>query len=464
MFHNSSKNKIFLLLLLIMQIFSSCIDEQKDIAPLMKVQENGDLVKFYQKKLIEFNSKEINDSNLYSFFTELPLKLFEKLEITGSAYGELQEILLYQEDRMQTYINELDTLQALRSVSITSIINGHVNPKFKNIDTIKLSGTNRKGNWIQDHFLVSRAGDSIILVLEPILFKKNKFYGKELEQSSYLEDYEIISSRIGFPIEGGNLLVGDDFLLIGKDVVDYLSLFFNSEISKKIGLFDKLSKYQKTLENEERTFIGDSLITKIIQKILVPQNDKEIILINQKGIRHDLTNLKYEQNYKNGFVLDPYDVRHHIDYFITLGGRDKDSLNILFLGEFENIDKDTSNERDKVFGEIKAWRTELKKELERKFKVIDLKNYCQRDKEGWYCFTYNNSIIEVTNENKTVYLPQYVTDKITANSFNQMAIDTFETGGFEVVRLNHFTKMMYKDASAHCLIKTIFRTKLKNNE
>jgi hypothetical protein len=251
--------------------------------------------------------------------------------------------------------------------------------------------------------------------------------------------------------EGGNMLVGDDFFMIGAD---YPVLSMNH-------MFDLLS------HNKEESKVH--LVRELYQSYF--DSDREMIMVgstlpvpSREEKEFELNGEIWKQYYYNKNEKGTVQPVFHIDMFISLAGRDVDGNYRVLIGDPRMAAELLGQElypyaMAEIFDNIAE-------NLERiNFKVI--RNpmpliYMDDEKtkvRTWHFATSNNVMVEIIDEkNKTVWLPSYGYGnwkelKIT----DQRNKEIWEELGFQVVMLGDFHPLVQYSGSLHCIKKYLAR-------
>ncbi len=263
--------------------------------------------------------------------------------------------------------------------------------------------------------------------------------------------------RLKVPLyfEGGNILTGDDFFLMGADyAVDTLldlngvqgALMETSTLDLVSGL------YKKYLDRERKLyFIGSSLIIPGERSRKFTHNGQE------------WTETIYTKN-AEGTVQPLF----HIDMFITLAGRNEAGKYQVLVGDTRMADEilGTSTARlgmYDVFDDIAELLSSLGFEVFRNPLPITYVDDEQERVRKWYFATSNNAVVEIINkQDKTIWLPTYgYGDWKYLKKTDDENKRIWENLGFKVVQLEDFHPFVENSGSLHCIKKYIKRGSLK---
>lgn len=286
--------------------------------------------------------------------------------------------------------------------------------------------------WAQDGYCCIKKDDRTVL-LEPKVFKRSGDRHVADQVSAAFPDIEVGASK--YYIEGGNILAGDDYILIGKD---YLHL------------------------NQQETKEDESTLTNEFKKLF--------------GVKHVIwLGLDEPVDFSIKVYQGMYQPLFHIDMYITLAGKSENGKELVFVADAKSakeiIRKKSPdepfppNEIIEAFNKTASWLANYKKddlEFEVKRIPIDLWKY----KDGQQKFlTYNNCLVEVFKDNnedrKNVYLPRYSSP--APGSINRCALDEevakiFRENGFNVSQLEGaYEELCKRGGSLHCITKVLDR-------
>jgi len=274
--------------------------------------------------------------------------------------------------------------------------------------------------WVQDHFypLYSKGQEDIITFavgrspknIRRTLCEVTPLIDKKVDENGIpIFQEKIQLKKTALPFEGGNILVGDNFILVGKDDKQVSTISSEAECN---------SLYKKWF-GQVPLFVGTNNITP------TPNAQK-----SKDGFENTLPNKK--------LFFQPL---FHIDTFISLGGwSEKEPKEyLLFVGEPVLGVRGIKNEDPKLFNyindyietkkkEINATIDNLKDQVARRqdlsfeFKIIRnplVLTYNDRVKKDeievkrkWFWVSYNNNLSEIFEDQegnliKRVWLPSY---------------------------------------------------------
>jgi hypothetical protein len=290
--------------------------------------------------------------------------------------------------------------------------------------------------WAEDPYVsVQIDGEGKSYLIEPKLFRR--------KSDDYIANIVTAQCDIGYAYErnlifqGGNILIGDNFWLIGQDYINESQRFAQ----------DAQKEFRSALESRRK-------LIPIGSRLHIPLWKAEFVEINGK---------KWTQERFRGNFSGTRQPIFHIDMFITLAGRDADDRPIVLVGDprlaaeilGEPVNKDSMPE---VFDDI------ADQLCRRGFAVIrtPLPLVCGRDSKKrmrlWYFATSNNALVQIGGDRKDVWLPTYgygefrklaETDKYHARTWRSL--------GFEVHSLDDFHPFAIQLGAAHCIKKYLSR-------
>ncbi|PRY03385.1 hypothetical protein CLV24_14117 [Pontibacter ummariensis] len=273
------------------------------------------------------------------------------------------------------------------------------------------------------------------------------------ERASYLIGQKFGWSRARVPVyfEGGNMLVGDDFLLVGAnyavdtytDLREQLLPLQNFTVGKAISQL-----FQKYLDKERAIyFIGSTL--------QIPAERRRTFYRDGE----EWQELFFMKNTESS--AQPI---FHIDMFISLAGRGEEGKYRVLVGDPRMAADSLQNDHDdlatpEVFDDIADLLTQLGFDVIRNpLPLVYVDDEAERVRK-WYFATSNNALVEVkANDEKTVWLPSYghgnwqeleKTDQENKAIWQQL--------GFNVILLENFHPFAEHNGAVHCIKKYLKR-------
>ena len=269
---------------------------------------------------------------------------------------------------------------------------------------IQMDTNHKLDFWARDSFITvtydTELGPTTYLV-EPHKDSKTPMLPNILGFAMARSNNPLIAINAPFYFEGGNILVGKDFILIGANTI-----YWN----------DKYWVNQTALTQRLKEWFGN----------------KELVFISSKRIEHSTENnpnIDFNQtilNIKNQYrTYDSDQAINHIDIFITLGGKDQETgKDILVIGEpCKSFDypSDLNMELQKYIDQIIAKTTTSIENIILNLKEAAIDFIIKRiplplvyhdhlDERNWLWASYNNAILESSadgNHSKKIWLPSY---------------------------------------------------------
>jgi hypothetical protein len=298
---------------------------------------------------------------------------------------------------------------------------------------------NDQNEWAQDAFVVLQGPDGLMVLLEPMLhtYVANALVAEQLASTA-----NILLKPTRYRIEGGNILVGDDFALIGKDLLEHNRKRFFSERSYEEGTHEVTSTFKELLGVKYLIWTG-------------MENAKDFALDIKQG------DLKLQQFF-------------HIDLFITLGGKDaKSGHEVIFIAK---IDPATV-----IYQQIEAEKClagieEVNQELNRlakwfeklhglfaapQFSVERMPMGLEINKDGrCNVYSYNNCHVEWYHGIRRIHLPRYPQFMSGAHDLESKVNRLMKGLGYQTqfIEQGFDVRSKFEHGSLHCLTKVLSRT------
>lgn len=284
--------------------------------------------------------------------------------------------------------------------------------------------------WIQDPFIVlkdANSNNSKLFLLEP--FGDNIDMDSDHEIANFLaENNSFESYNIPLIFHGGNILVGDDFFLLGSS-----QYYKSKEILKENS---KLHFVNRNLYERE-----DDYVKTVFSDLLGA--DRKLIIVGPK----DGTDTECSQP------------MYHIDTFVSLAGRNETGEYIVIVGfpiastpSLEYLIKSLKDQIDII---AKSLRKKGFVVLRNPFPLVRK----HIDEGPYYPCLYNNAIVEITGKKKRVWLPTFAHDKWKSIliDFEKDNIDLWQSLGFEVIQLMNFHPFIENRGAVNCIVKQLER-------
>lgn len=389
-------------------------------------------------------------------------------------------------------------------------------------------GTRDMNHSVQDPFIAVKRGRQVVLLDPYYSWPTHK--GRR-GPHTFKQVPEVLSSQTdilvrGFPffIQGGNILIGDDYAVVGGDIIrlnvdSYKGKEKESRLERQRqqdgSILDKL---RKSIQEKFRDGLIDKREKKILETELLevasellknqraanqsqpPFNDKKFLKLlgNYLGVDHVTSPLcprhDSEENLRN---LPEF---FHLDTYMTLAGRDKDGREIILIGKLYEWRKSKqevwgwrriSKKSDAKLRGMKAYLKDVKtyfsskNPIGKKTKVIRLPLLYHNGT----LFSYNNCLVEHLRKKPNEATPFESTlgpkTRIFIPQFRSKAIDDllgydqqcmFELADLKVKQLlcdhgfdvrpvcgMNLRAMAYSQVGLHCLSSVLSRVDVNPN-
>jgi hypothetical protein len=308
--------------------------------------------------------------------------------------------------------------------------------------------------WAQDPFVIVQ-GKKNMRILKPLGFKR------------YLDNTiaERIASKIGYKyntqdiyFQGGNILVGDDFYLLGYD---YLA---ESKDQRLLRVDNFEAEYKKFLDSNR-----EGIVIKYLKNAVQP---------TVKPVPSSTDRRK--RRIVDWTAPGKYQPIFHVDMFITLAGRNKKGKYKVFVGDpklaakilksrvhpiakqhiFESIiaDLKATNKFEVIRMPLPLVSTTVPAAIARR--NLEMTNLPAQVRQVllYYFATYNNCLVEITKSSKHVWMPTYGHDGWRKLRAVDTAVERlWRKHGFTVHRLGNYHPFMLYQGGVHCLVKYLAR-------
>lgn len=292
--------------------------------------------------------------------------------------------------------------------------------------------------WAQDPFVVLSTENGQRCFLEPYHFGfqfRDAFVADQVAEKT---DFLLKPTR--YLLEGGNILVGDDYVLIGKNILERNYRRWFPTLSLEAATERLTEAFAEMLGMRYVIWVG-------LEEAFKPS--KIFFPLGQEG-------------------LQPL---FHLDFFLTLGGKNEHGDEIVFVAELNraNVMGVVADERELALfsAGLDAVAEQLATLDQRqpgpKFEVKRLPiglNFVQPDTP--HVYAYNNCLTEVYDGIRMVYLPSFLPEPLTGSfrtDIEQQARSAFEGAGFKVKLVrNGFQGRISQNGSLHCMTKILRRS------
>ena len=337
--------------------------------------------------------------------------------------------------------------------------------------------------WVRDPFLMGYAVSDQLGSLKSVCIEPNEFlreYGASMAGPSATDAQiadEIVGQHDQYPISllnsplvfhGGNVLVGDDFILIGKD-------YFNIERKMRKLMASEKNPVWEGLQ----VSVNTQDIKKDFQHWLSPKDKKKIIVLGKKR-PNSFAESVFDETQQDIFGRCPIGKKQpffHLDLFLTLVGRKSEKAPYrVLIGRVVNASDIQNPElENNIIQPWNTWIDQIGEELiqsgfEVSYLPMPLTYGKHRDftnRRDWFVLSYNNCLVEISKSEKKAWMPTYGTkladhepfilDTNRLADFDQQAEQCFRDLGFEVHTLMNYLPHMLYGGSVHCLTNCLLR-------
>ena len=304
--------------------------------------------------------------------------------------------------------------------------------------------------WAEDGYAVSKDIESgKTYFVEPFSFPR---YGDSLIADFISNSTDLEDTQASVYFQGGNILIGDNFFMIGADYPAKSLEYTKNHLVPREGesAFSLVHRlYIEYLDtSRDLIYVGSS--------IPVPKERRDSITLNGQQWEEIL----YFGN-KDGTSQPLF----HIDMFISLAGRNEKGNFQLLVGD-PSVSADllgipvVPHAMREVFDNIAQFLRKKGFEVIRNPLPLVYVDDVQRKRRTWYFATSNNLLVQNEGGNsKVVWMPTYghgswpelsATDDVNA--------EIWESLGFEVRRLGDFHPFAENLGALHCIKKFLARS------
>jgi len=368
----------------------------------------------------------------------------DPIELLSSSHGKIVSLLLtipvpYLEERQAPYTSYIDIVKEFavqfpdRQLVLLAETRKQAPDQYEqaSIDLLKssLQGVdlhiittpkNPKlsfSPWAQDAFLVATNPETSApgIIVHPSEYpRENRSNdGSIAKEVADRHPAGYTSCTFPAPIEAGNVLVAEDFILVGQDEI-LRSEYSDAKFMRLFSDFFGEKKRVITLRCKPKTF-APILEDELERHQTRTLNKGDIIVV--KACQHSI--------YKWRGKAQPI---FHIDLFITLLGRSSAGKQIILVGEpvagfddhFLNrkekriLDEQIKDATDRINECIKNLKDDLiQHDIPHKIirNPLPLTYYTYAPLTSWYWASYNNCLVEISGEEKNVWLPRYYSNE-----------------------------------------------------
>lgn len=349
--------------------------------------------------------------------------------------------------------------------------------------------------WIQDHFIVANCSrHKTTLLLKSIVVDGEQLNDKigtnnvPVQIAKYgVKDLLVEVKTIPLQLQGGNMLVGEDFILIGESHRN-----LNEKLREHSDLLEEHFDCAEIFRGEKSDIIEAVLETRK-QRIYVGSANADA-KINPNSIGKWLR----EDNYIDTNLFDSFQPIYHIDLMMALAGKNSEDKQRLVVSYPVNPFRRNHDETILDVALIHPLRAKIAQAIEelekqRLFEIIPMPLpfiYTAKapsyNKE-WFPLSYCNCLVEKNNSySGNVWMPWYSeldeprffidweasenrNDKVFKNwknkysqfkSWNELARKIWDDLDFNVLTpIRDSSRLAEKGGGIHCIVKTLKREK-----
>jgi agmatine/peptidylarginine deiminase len=297
--------------------------------------------------------------------------------------------------------------------------------------------TSAHGEFIADPFvmMVSPTGDPILLEQYWDQECKNAFLAEQ-----FADDMRVPILPTRYAIEGGNILVGDDYALVGRNLLARNRNLHHPGLDMSAAEKKITAEFCRVLGMRDVYFLGE---------------DTEISFAKTAYPEHPE-------------ALQPF---FHLDLYVTLAGHNKAGDEIVLLAEIDlpSVSKDLTPSQRSILNQLnsslKAVKDQLVKISEEcfgpKFAIeeIPMSGVFRTNTKGediFVPYSYNNAQVEWWHGISRIYLPHYPGKEALENRLREN-LPGLGFGRLTFVE-HDFEDYAKQNGSLHCLTKVLRRT------
>jgi hypothetical protein len=320
------------------------------------------------------------------------------------------------------------------------------------VEALKMGVPISNSEWAQDPFCVLTDGNGQSVFLQPLYSRRymDKFISLKL---ATMPELGMLIQPTELLLEGGNILAGDGYLLVGKDLL--------------------AQNIMRMLRLQKREVASQDIRDELEQRFRREFGVNHVIWV---GFERSLQSWKK----RSKFTFQP---GFHLDLFLTPGGMDEEGRHILFVGdpELSNsiLQKQAVRKGLQVapaivsqFNGLRGFWTEYEATRTASmpaFKIVPVPLFAYQD----VLMPFNNCLVESGGGSRNAYLPDYEVDEADdiyerLNPAFQILKPVMESllleNGFTSVKwigpARFFRNLALMQGSLHCITKVLKRTDL----
>lgn len=304
--------------------------------------------------------------------------------------------------------------------------------------------------WAEDPYVVIQDTDpasTATYLVEPMTFNRS---GDALIAERIAQASPFQSTQSPLYFQGGNVLIGDDFVMLGIDYLyNTLETFRTTgavSIPAGVEPFDFVTGLFDRTFGEEREMVFPGT------RLSVPQQQEVPIRVNGQP----WTEVRYMGTGDRQPIF-------HIDMFLSLAGRAADGRYRVLVGSPGEADRLLGRSPSlyamhEVFDDIASRLAAEGFDVLRNPLPITYVDYPTERVREWYFATSNNCLVEIDGDSRQVWLPTYGhgpwEDLGATDDANRQI---WEELGFEVHLLGDFNVFTQNLGAVHCIKKYLQR-------
>jgi hypothetical protein len=322
--------------------------------------------------------------------------------------------------------------------------------------------------WAEDACVVVEdvaAEPPVTYFAEPFEFLRA---GDQIVSDLVAQATTLQSTQLPLMFQGGNILIGDDFVFVGRDYLD-------ESVDKAVEIGHIEGFPERGSRAAQESFIRD-----LFRRTFDPDRDVHFLESDPRG---RVGNSVVEEDGRVFFDevetgRGPRQPIFHIDMFVSLAGPDPDSgrYRVLVgspaladeLMGWEPVEHELQEEYDAVARQLEGLgflvgRTPLPYTVadfrgEEEVPAGDGGTVTIQGRRVWYHATSNNCLVQIDGDGRDVWLPTYGYGAQRAlEASDRSHRRTWEQLGFTVHQLGDFNAFAYNLGALHCIKKYLAR-------
>ncbi len=321
--------------------------------------------------------------------------------------------------------------------------------------------------WAEDACVVvedAAASPPVTYITEPFEFLRA---GDQIVADLVAQASPLQATQLPLMFQGGNILIGDDFVFVGRDYLDE-----SIAKAREIGHIDGFP--ERGSRQEQESFIRD-----LFRRTFDPDRDVHFLESDPRGrvgnsiVEEDGRRIFDEVEVGRG----PRQPIFHIDMFISLAGRDASGRYRVLVGDtrladelldWPPVEHGLASEFDDIADQLSGLgfavqRTPLPwvPSLEERPGRVQLQDGTIASFDAlrrWYHATSNNCLVQIDGDRRDVWLPTYGHGgQQVLEASDRSHRRTWEELGFTVHQFGDFNAFAFNLGALHCIKKYLAR-------